>query len=630
MTPTLVSTGNAAFHACPAPTSENSTTSAEASPLLGTGSDETSSDQGDDVVPSDFAVLLAAMMAPAALSPLRTRNEPSGNPTSPTPSTPKPAAEGLASASVGLSSAVVGAGSSVGLSSAVVGSSAGVGALGYDLAPSHVEGFAPLSTSTTNAVPAVSDATSVKLDPTPATAPVNPAGFVGSTPATAPPAVRTALIRADGADTSGIDPQTQSLASGAIIEQESSGQSFALVALDRPISLGRQTPRSSGQVSDASGTASPPVGTGELSPTVALRIASADSFASEQVPALSPPDELPTPVGAGAASVESVDVGMPTVVLGQSANATSVLPGTRGVAPRGDNAALDASSVDDDELPSFTEAEPDQATAASPARTNGVVAQDGIGSGLKERPGPSDQDSGGLSITGEDTATKDGAAAAPGSPVGVASGPGHPSPTDRAAVVDVPIATVVEAVRPSDASQHIVRAAQRTLGVDGTQHIRLEMHPGDLGAVAVEVTIEGGTVHVAMIAERGETKDLLRSSVGELRSSLVAAGFAAGRVDIQSGLSENRFGQQAERHDAWSQSFDRPDSRRDQPGAFANQFGQTGSGGDQSRGSRQFAAAHDLRSTVSAGRNSGDSDRLLRTSSTTPDRGRHDRLDVQL
>ena len=310
-----------------------------------------------------------------------------------------------------------------------------------------------------------------------------------------------------------------------------------------------------------------------------------------------------------------------------SASLTTALTAT--VVPRSlDDEALDATSAAKGGAPMSVGADASTPAAPTAVSPNSAPAENGVAlvattglaqSGRSAEPSRVSRD--------EPSAGKDEDATP--SAVGVSGGASHASPTDRPGSVEVTTLPVVEGVRPGETSQHVVRAAQRAQAADGTQHMRLEMHPGDLGAVAVEVTIEGGAVHVAMVAERGETKDLLRSSIGELRSSLVAAGFSAGRVDIQSGLSDSRFGQTADRHDAWSQSFDRPDSRRDQSGAFSNTFDQSSARGDQSRSSRPFGDAGALRDATSL-RGVRSSDRLEPDAAISTKGPRRDRLDVQL
>ena len=76
MTPTLLSTSSAAYLATPATTPDNASAPVDGTTLSATGSEESSDDRSEDVAPSDFAVLLAAMMAPMAPAPLRPRVDP--------------------------------------------------------------------------------------------------------------------------------------------------------------------------------------------------------------------------------------------------------------------------------------------------------------------------------------------------------------------------------------------------------------------------------------------------------------------------------------------------------------------------------------------------------------------------
>ena len=397
--------------------------------------------------------------------------------------------------------------------------------------------------------------------------------------------------------------------------RESSTPSFSLVALDRPLSLGRA------QAVPLALVAEVPVPVA-VSPPPARPAATIGPQLGIGSQELSPAGTAPLPEeGDAALRLAAVSAGPPTVAL-SAVLSSLVVPGS------GEDEVLDPTSAGDGGSAMPIETDASAPVAPTAVRRLGGGAENGVvGTAAAAPPQSAD-----ISVTArgsreEPSASSDEDTAL--SSAGVSAGPGHASLADRAGSVETTL-PVVEGVRPGDAPQHIVRAAQRAQAADGTQHMRLEMHPGDLGAVAVEVTIEGGAVHVTMVAERGETKDLLRSSIGELRSSLVAAGFSAGRVDIQSGLSDGRFGQAADRQDAWSQSFDRPDSRREHSAAFANMFDQSSGRGDQARSPRPYSEADDRGGSVSALRRVRGSDRILPDPATTPYGLRRDRVDLQL
>lgn len=562
MTPTLLSASSAAYRSSPATASDSSAASVDGLAISGTASEESSDDHRDDVAPNDFAVLLAAMVAPAVPAPLRPRIEPGDASNSAAPA----AAAGNA-----------GAGTSAGLAFPVPLMSAGLGTSGVDATALEVE--APSSASAPTPAPSIASASTGTAPGAAVSTPAHPLDVTQALAGADPTVGRTATTSTEGADAGRVDGLSESVRAFPRIERESPLPSFGLVALDRPASLGR-------------GVTEPLVGVGGL-PFAGVSPQTDDSLA---------------PVGPGAG------------VAPQQA------PTAQSVAAPSENGAVSA--------PAAVPADPREASPPAPVAAMEVPRiGDGAENSVARTAATAPPQSTDIAVTArasrdDPSAPED--AGADASAVGVSAGPGHASPADRPGSVEAPTPMVAEGVRPGDASQHIVRAAQRAQTADGPQHMRLEMHPDDLGAVAVEVTIEDGVVHVAMVAERGETKDLLRSSIAELRSSLVAAGFSAGRVDIQSGLSDGRFGQAADRHDAWSQSFDRPDSRRDQSGAFANMFDQTGGRGDQTRSPRLFSEAADRGDSGSSRRGVRNSDRIPPDAATTPNGLRRVRLDLQL
>ncbi len=604
MTPTLLSASSAAYLATPATTSDNASAPVDGTTLSATGSEESSDDRSEDVAPSDFAVLLAAMMAPVApvaLAPLRPRADPVDA-----------ANTSVVSAAVGDTTSVT----SVGLAPLValpptVGETSDANPSGADVEnPSPVN----LPPSTTPSPPTREALGAIAADPI---------GTIG-VPAGADQGVdRTLAMRSEAAASNSVEAATETTLTGSrVAGRESLAPMVGLVALDRPLSLGRRSSLPSPDVADALVEAPLDASMEVLVDVVPPR----DGPAS----AIGPQDGLPSVAASPARPVKPETV--PTPAAGPAGPPTvtpSVPPSSRLVPRSVDDDAPVVTSADGDASPMSIVKDtpaPTASTGTSPqsSRTPNLgtdaMASDTMQSVTADRP---------IRVVREEfSASSDEDDAAP--PVAVSGTPGPGSPAERSAGVGGSTFPVVEGVRTGDAYQHIVRAAQRAQAADGPQHMRLEMHPGDLGAVAVEVTIEGGAVHVAMVAERGETKDLLRSSIAELRSSLVAAGFSAGRIDIQSGLSDGRFGQAADRPDAWSQSFDRPDSHREQSGAFANMFDQSSGRGDQSRSSRAYFGAGDRGDALSSLRSVGNGDRTARDATRSANGLHRDRLDLQL
>ncbi len=130
-------------------------------------------------------------------------------------------------------------------------------------------------------------------------------------------------------------------------------------------------------------------------------------------------------------------------------------------------------------------------------------------------------------------ATPESAATTTASPLASAASVNSTAPQTNAQITAQSVSGDLAPVRSSaDLSDRIVTVAQRVRTTDGTHRFQLEMHPGDLGAVAVDLTIDGTTVHVAMSAERAATTEILRAALSELRTSLTAVGLHAGQLDV--------------------------------------------------------------------------------------------------
>lgn len=614
MTPTLLSATSPAYLTSTATASDTSATSVDGSALSATASEESSDDHRDDAVPSDFAVLLAAMMAPTVPSPLRPRVEPADASNA---SAPASAVGGAVAAA------------SPGLVNLIPMSSSGVGTSGVTSIALEVDPLSPANASTSAQLGASASTPSTSTDT-----------LETQAPGGADPTVSAnATTQLEGAAPSRVDELTESvLVSASMTERESPAPSFGLVALDRPVSLGRgvTVPLVRGSASPVAGVSLQADGSSALvGPEVGIastEAPSAQSVAPSSNDAVSVLATLAADaltVSASGNDAVSAIATLPADALTASPSASLTTALTARVIPRSlHDEALDATSAAKGGDPMPVGADASAPTAPAAESPNSAPAQNGVALVATTGPGQSGRGAEPTRVSRDEPSAGKAKDETP-SAVGVSAGASPASPADRPGSVEVTTPPVVEGVRPGDTSQHIVRAALRAQAADGTQHMRLEMHPGDLGAVAVEVTIEGGAVHVAMVAERGETKDLLRSSIGELRSSLVAAGFSAGRVDIQSGLSDSRFGHAADRHDAWSQSFDRPDSRRDHSGAFSNMFDQSSAPGDQSRSSRPFGEAGALRDALPL-RGARSSDRQEPGAAISTKGPRRDRLDVHL
>lgn len=95
--------------------------------------------------------------------------------------------------------------------------------------------------------------------------------------------------------------------------------------------------------------------------------------------------------------------------------------------------------------------------------------------------------------------------------------PAAPAPPAAPAAVPVheQVATKVRSLRLDD---------------DGPQSVTVDLHPAELGAVRVAVTVDRGTVHVALQAEHRATAALLHHHLDDLAHVLDASGLQVGDV----------------------------------------------------------------------------------------------------
>ncbi len=101
----------------------------------------------------------------------------------------------------------------------------------------------------------------------------------------------------------------------------------------------------------------------------------------------------------------------------------------------------------------------------------------------------------------------------------------------------------------SDMKLHLTRMVQNEKG----GQISLELRPGDMGSVKVEVSVTGENLKIEMSAEKSSAESLLKSQAGELKSQLVSAGFKVDELQVGSQrnaqMSEGRdFSQSGRNH----------------------------------------------------------------------------------
>ena len=202
-----------------------------------------------------------------------------------------------------------------------------------------------------------------------------------------------------------------------------------------------------------------------------------------------------------------------------SADATAeVSTGTRAAPPTtAPDTSPSSGSTGASSTPSLRSArtDSDTSTAVSAAST-----KNGPGQGrpvLPETRTPAD-DAGGKSTQ------------APG-PAPTIVAPVPTQPTARSGSVEAP-AHLSRPDLPRNVSDQVITAVKRYEGTDGEHRMSLELNPRGLGMVAIDLTIEGSTVHLHMTAEHASTGELLRSALDGLRTSLADGGFTSGSLDV--------------------------------------------------------------------------------------------------
>lgn len=78
------------------------------------------------------------------------------------------------------------------------------------------------------------------------------------------------------------------------------------------------------------------------------------------------------------------------------------------------------------------------------------------------------------------------------------------------------------------------------LGNDGAYELALDLTPAELGRVRIDVELRGATISLSLRADNPATRELLQSSLSQLRSELEAAGLHAGSLDVGSSGAQDQ------------------------------------------------------------------------------------------
>lgn len=162
--------------------------------------------------------------------------------------------------------------------------------------------------------------------------------------------------------------------------------------------------------------------------------------------------------------------------------------------------------------------------------------------------------------TSQSEAERDAEPAAPGQ----SSAPTTAAPaTTRHAVTARAVPTPLP-VPPADLGLHV--AALK--GADGDHVLRMSLHPVELGAVRVDVRVDGDQVTVSVLAASDAAVEAVRLAMPELRAQLETAGLLVTDLEVgpDHGEDEETAGQHAASGEATDGRPDEPDADPAVPG----------------------------------------------------------------
>lgn len=139
------------------------------------------------------------------------------------------------------------------------------------------------------------------------------------------------------------------------------------------------------------------------------------------------------------------------------------------------------------------------------------------------------------------------------------------------------------------------------MGLDGG-HVRLKMHPEELGGVQLEMQVSGRTINATVTAENEQARQVIQASLPELRQRLESQGLIVERFDVQTrtdgdgagSSNQNQqqtgtgFGDESRRRDGVWRPQD--EARSDRSNARSSEFGAQRSEG-AAVGARKTAAS---------------------------------------
>lgn len=129
-------------------------------------------------------------------------------------------------------------------------------------------------------------------------------------------------------------------------------------------------------------------------------------------------------------------------------------------------------------------------------------------------------------------------------------------------------ATVAKGGEANPNMQAIMNQAQLIVNRGGGQAV-IKLNPEGLGEVRLKVMVVNGRVNVEMATQTKEAKQMIESSIGDLRSSLSTHKLAVDHVKVDVGNQAQSDSQNSQQHRGMDA---RPDLNRDQARSFLHQF----------------------------------------------------------
>ena len=124
------------------------------------------------------------------------------------------------------------------------------------------------------------------------------------------------------------------------------------------------------------------------------------------------------------------------------------------------------------------------------------------------------------------------------SPARPAAAPGVPSRTLRTAAVTGPTRGAVVPTGSTPPAAGVVRRIAesfRSIPLRDGSRIRLSLHPATLGDLRIELSVAGSRLRARVWTETEEARDLILSSLDDLRRNLAGRGIRISRFDVEVG-----------------------------------------------------------------------------------------------